>query len=211
MTSDVDVRRPVPAWVWGGGLLVASAILPTLSGSIFELAPVTVWASRILFAAAMTVFAFGLRGEGSIVARRTPGVAALLVLGFAVPLIVLVTPSQTDEPDVWMLQVIGNAQLALAGAAALVAVVSIARARVLPGVWRWAPAVGLAVAAAVLVLGLLLGLSAGVNGVQDVAIVLAVGGWIAVTLVPLTLGVAAMVLGGRGLPAAPAQIYPSAG
>lgn len=169
------------------------------------------WAGRLCFAAAMVILAFGLRREGSVVARRLPGVVALIVLGFAPPFIALITPSSANPDDLWMLQTVGYIQLAATGGAALLAVVEIARARVLPGPWRWAPAAGLAIVALVFVTTQIVGLSVGVNGIQGLAVVLAAGGWITGMLVPLVLGVGLMVLGARGLPAPPAQIYPSAG
>lgn len=211
MTTHADVRRPVAAWIWGGGLLAASAVSPSLAGSPGELIAITTWAGRIFFAAAMVVLALGLRREGSIVARRTPGVIALLVLGFVPPLITLVTPSNVDMNDVPMLQTIAYIQLGVALAAALVAAVEIARARVLPDPWRWAPVVGLAILVAAYVLTQLVALSSITSGTQDLAVVFIISGWITSLLVPLALGLIAMLLGARGVPAAAAQIYSSAG
>lgn len=32
MSAHADARLPVPAWLWGGGLLAASAAVPSLGG-----------------------------------------------------------------------------------------------------------------------------------------------------------------------------------
>lgn len=211
--SDADVRRPVPAWLWGGGLLAASAALPMLGQSFYG-TPVLLWTARLLAAAALVVFALGVRGEGSVVARRPVGMVALFVLAIVPPLIELLTPAlvmpstTSGLPDnLWLVQVMGYGGIAIAGAAALVAVVEIARARVVPDPWRWAPAWALAAIAGTYVLSQVLIVAAGAAALETYATLLAITG-AAAALVPLALGILAMVLGARGLAAAPAQVYP---
>jgi len=211
--SDADVRRPVPAWLWGGGLLAASAALPMLGQSFYG-TPVLLWTARLLAAAALVVFALGVRGEGSVVARRPVGTVALFVLAIVPPLIELLTPAlvmpstTSGLPDnLWLVQVMGYGGIAIAGAAALVAVVEIARARVVPDPWRWAPTWALAAIAGTYVLSQVLIVAAGAAALETYAALLAITG-AAAALVPLALGILAMVLGARGLAAAPAQVYP---
>lgn len=211
--SDADVRRPVPAWLWGGGLLAASAALPMLGQSFYG-TPVLLWTARLLAAAALVVFALGVRGEGSVVARRPVGTVALFVLAIVPPLIELLTPAlvmpstTSGLPDnLWLVQVMGYGGIAIAGAAALVAVVEIARARVVPDPWRWAPTWALAAIAGAYVLSQVLIVAAGAAVLETYATLLAITG-AAAALVPLALGILAMVLGARGLAAAPAQVYP---
>jgi len=213
--SDADVRRPVPAWLWGGGLLAASAVLPMLGPDV-SLTPVLVWTGRLLTAAAYAVFALGIRREGSIVARRPLGVIALLLMAFVPSIIELVTPAAEIPTDsgmpenLWLLQLLGYVSLAIWAAAALVAVVEIGRARVVPDPWRWAPAAGLALGAALYVVSQVALVAVGAQGVQEFATLLAISSAVGAVLVPLALGILAMVLGARGRPAAPAQVYPPA-
>jgi hypothetical protein len=141
--TDAEIRKPVPAWIWGGALLAASAVVPTAVRAVAPggfgsgVAIVT----AVLFAASLLVFAFGLRGRGSIVARRPPGMAALLVLAVLPPIVELALSALATEQDISLLQILSFAQLA-AAAAALVAVVAIGRAAVVPRPWQWAPAWG---------------------------------------------------------------------
>lgn len=211
--SDADVRRPVPAWLWGGGLLAASAALPML-GQIYYSTPALVWAGRLLTAAALIVFAVGIRREGSIVARRPVGIVALVAMGVVPPVIELLTPAVGSVDDsgfpqnLWLLQLIGYGSLTISVAAALVAVVEIARARVVPDPWRWAPAWGLAVAAGIYVVAQVTLIAVDPQGAAELVDLLATGAVVGNVFVPLALGILAMVLGARGLTAAPAQVYP---
>ena len=64
------------AWVIGGALLMGSVVVsaplsPYFGGGVIKAA---------LFAAALVVFAFGIRGSGSVTARRPLGTTALVVL-----------------------------------------------------------------------------------------------------------------------------------
>lgn len=218
--TDAEVRRPVTAWVWGGGLLALSAALPALSGSFaggFGPWPVLGWASRLAFAAAMVVFAFGIRRVGSVVARRPLGIVALLIVGVLLPLVEVISsmvfvwdPADRTGTPWWIgaAQAVNLGGLALWGAAALVASVQIVRARVVPDPWRWAPVWGLAVIAVVFAATQILMVGAGQPDFQTPAIILAMAWSAVMLLVPLALGVLAMMLGARGLALARTQIYP---
>lgn len=210
--TDAEVRKPVPAWIWGGALLVASAVVPTVVRAV---APVGLGsgvaiATAVLFAASLVVFAFGLRGRGSIVARRPSGVAALLVLAILPPIVELAVPAATTEQDVSRLQILSAVQLAVTAAAALVAVVAIGRAAVVPRPWQWAPAWGLALIVATSALSQIAFVGASGQGLDGLMALFALGSVVILT-VPLALGILAMVLGARGEAAPNPQIYPPPG
>lgn len=205
--TDAEVRTPVPSWVIGGALLIGSAVLPWVLGPGPAML-VTAVIGRLLFLAAMIVFAFGMRGVGSVVAGRTLGVVALLVLGAAPLVFGLIPPQQVEPSDLGLLQLLGYSELAIEAAAALVAVVEIARARVIPGNWRFAPAIALAVVVLVQVIGQVVGVAAGSAGLEQAAVGLALGGFAAAILAPVALGIAAIALGARGLAVPNPQVYP---
>lgn len=208
--SDAEVRRPVVTWLWGGALLTVSAVTPLLGGGF---GGTLGWIARLLAAAALIVFAVGI-GGGSVVARRPVGVIALFVLALAPPILDGVTVALARTTDggtpenLWLTQVLGYGSLAVAGAAALVAAVETARARVLPDPWRWAPAWGLAIAAGMFAIGQVALVTVGSQGIMAAVGLLEVTGAIGNVLVPLALGILAMVLGARGLTTVPAQVYP---
>jgi hypothetical protein len=207
-----EARRPVPAWLWGGGLLVGSVVLqvgasPTVLGSVGGYVALT-WAGRLVFAAALVIFAVGLRGRDSLVARRLPGLLSLLVLAgepLIVGLVQLVVPVTVS--DTAAASALGYVDLTVWVAAAILSVVEIGRAGVLPRLWAWAPAVGLAVVVGIFALVQVVGVALGERAMPDVALLLALGGFVTV-LVPLTLGILAIALGARGVPVAPVQVFP---
>lgn len=207
--TDAEVRTPVPAWIWGGALLAASAVAPLAARAVapggFGAGVAVVTA--LLFAASLVVFAFGLRGKGSIVAGRAPGIAALLVLAIVPPIIEVAIPVATTEQDIPRLQIFSVAQLAVTAAAALAAVVAIGRAGAVPRPWRWAPAWGLAVIVVASALPQIVAVSASGQGLDDLMGLFALGSLV-IVVVPLALGILAMVLGARGLAAPSPQIYP---
>lgn len=210
---DAEVRRPVVAWVWGGGLLVLVAVLPVLGIPGTAL----MWLQTLAFAAAMTIFAFGIRGEGSVVARRRSGVAALLLVAVILPLmdaltgwLFVIDPADPSAVPDWIgtAQIVNDAGLALWGAAALVAAAEIARAGVVPHPWRWAPLAALGVLAVVFLATRVIGTTTGGNGDPGAALAL-VTSWRAVAvLVPLALGVLSLVLGARGRSLPAQRVYP---
>ncbi len=209
--TDAEVRKPVPAWIWGGALLAASAVVPIATRAAapagWGAAPVVV--STALFAASLVIFAFGLRGEGSVVDRRRLGVVALLVWA-VVPLVVqLATSGPIPEDQISLYTAVSYGQLAVTAAAALAAVVTIGRAAVLPPRWRWAPAWGLAVIAVAVVVPQVVAVAMQGRNTQDL-----IGLFMLTSLlifaVPLCLGILAMMLGARGLAAPSPQVYPPA-
>src|SRR5262245_3029774 len=76
------------AWIIGGAMLIAHAALTLVA----DFAPgLRLPGGRLtlgaLWAAALLIFALGIRGSGSVVARRWDGVSALVVAA-AMPLVV---------------------------------------------------------------------------------------------------------------------------
>lgn len=203
--TDATVRQAVPAWIWGGALIVAQVFV---SSTIGRFSPVGAWLGQALFAAAMVVFAFGLRGRGSVVARQSVGVVALLMLAFVPPVFSLFIPSDIYLSDAGTAQTLGYLSVLIPAAAALVAVVTIGRARVVPDPWRWAPAWALAALAALYALTQVTFVALG-DALGDPA-TLAVFSAVSVVpvLVPVALGVLAIILGARGVASAPTQVYP---
>lgn len=218
--TDADVRRSVTAWVWGGGLLVLAAVLPATgvaAGASGVPQTILAWAQTIVFAAAMTVFAFGLRGRGSVVARRPSGIVALLLVGVILPLfdaltawVFVVDPDAPGAIPDWIgsAQIVTYAGLGLWGAAALVATAQIARADAVPYPWRWAPLAALGVLALVFLALQVIGTTTAGNGDSGAAAVLVATWGAVIVLVPLALGMLALALGVRGVGVPARQVYP---
>jgi len=209
--TDAEVRRPVRAWLWAGALLAASAAVPI---ALRAAAPggyglVGLIATSALFAASLVVFAFGLGGEGSVVGRRPGGVVALLVLAFVPPIVELALPQSVSPEQIAQLQVVWYIQIAVSAAAALGAVVAVGRAGVVPHPWRWAPAWGLLAIAVTQALPQVVGVAMQGRSVDEFMWLFTLGS-LMILMVPLALGVIAMVLGARGLARPNPQIYPPA-
>ncbi|CAI9388755.1 hypothetical protein [Microbacterium sp. T2.11-28] len=215
MTDD---RRSAttPAWIWGGGLLLASAVLPLITGSVgFVTAggaggAVFAWIGMLAFAASMVVFALGLGGRGSVVARRPAGMTALIALAAITPIIWVLTavfPYSDADPGAYA--VWGYADAAVRFGAALVAVVAVGRARVVPPPWNWAPAWGLAAVVGTAVLAQVSAVAiAGRPGDQETLLTLFAFSSLVAVVVPSLLGILAIVLGSRAEPRATVPVYP---
>jgi hypothetical protein len=137
------------AFILGGSLLSASsfvAIVTWIAPPAAE-ATVRVLGVRIvilalvgatLFAAALIVFAFGVRGKGSVVGRRPGGVLVLVALGLS-HLVFWIGFAALTAANAGM----GGSVILIipitAPILAIIAGVSIVRARAVPGRWRWAP------------------------------------------------------------------------
>jgi len=212
-----DAARPTTAWIWGGELLLGSAVLPLILGSpglmaATALSTVFAWVGMLAFSASMIVFALGIRGHGSVVARRTPGVVALLVLAAVTPAVWVATalmPYSTDDPGAYLAW--GYIDVALRFAAALAAVVAIGRARAVPPPWQWAPAWGLAVVVAAGVLTQVVAVSVlGTTADQEQWQALNALSVLVSVAVPSLLGILAIVLGSRAEPRGTVPVFPSA-
>lgn len=187
-------------WVTGGSLLILSVVV----GLVFQTTTGVGWIVRLLFAAALVLFALGWRGVGSITARRPLGTVALIVLG--------VWPWLNDlfwlaiQPAAEVSVVIGTAPMVGQLAVALIAVSQIVRAHVLLKPWVWAPAVSLGIVVAVQVGMMVFGLNS-----QDQTALLA-----AMNLVTLAqavavvgLGVVAIMLSARPITGQSVQVFSS--
>jgi len=215
--TDRTPPGPVAAWVWGGGLLLGSALLQlALMAGVDAIAgarQIGYWVGVSVLAAALVVFALGLHGRGSVVARGTPGMIALFALA-AWPLLdgivslwlptSAATPADMEAYGVW-----ATISAVLWVGAALAAVVAIGRAGVVPGRWRWAPAWGLAIVVGSYVLVQVVAVAVGWEGVQVVLPLLQLQSMLTV-LVPVLLGILAIVLGLTPRPAATVPVYPPA-
>lgn len=152
------------------------------------------------FAVSLILIGVGLSRDSSVVGRRPLGVVAMLVLAvwpvfslFLVPL-----PAAAPPPGDPLLLVYGITSLLVPLAASAVAALEIARARVVPSPWRWAPSWALAAVVAVNVLAQGLMLVAGPERVQHFAGLIIALETMAFSAAVVGLGVLAIVLATRG-------------
>ncbi|WP_394770824.1 hypothetical protein [Lacisediminihabitans sp.] len=133
----------------GGVLLLATVVIGLAVQPGTPFSTVLSIFGMVLFSASLVVFAFGIRGHGSVTARKPLGTAALTALAIWV----LVIPTledlyfSRDYPSGPLLG-LGDIDYFVRFATALVAVVQIARAGVVPRPWNWAPTWVLAATAA---------------------------------------------------------------
>lgn len=125
----------------GGALLLLSAIVGLAArGPLVSISPARDW----LFAAAGIVFAIGLGRAGSVTGRRLVGTVSTILLVVA-PLSqsfwFTLLPADDGDPnaaeDAWVL--LATTYYGIIAALAVVSVVAIGLARILPSPWRWAP------------------------------------------------------------------------
>lgn len=144
----MGTKRRRWSWLLGGVLLIAVAVTEFLrmmpyGVSPFPLAP---FAGAVFFLLACVVFAWGVtdRDITPVTGQDALGKVALIVFG-AVPVLVEGL-SGTVDPDFaprWLGGYVSAADIVMA-VAGFVAVRSIARARVVPAPWNYAPAIALA-------------------------------------------------------------------
>jgi hypothetical protein len=215
--TDVEVDAPREddarlAWRIGGTLFLAcaavSVIQPFLAGS--PALAVALWVRTGLFAAALIVFARGVRGSGSVVARQPLGVVAMLVLALVMVLdgvVSVVVPFSMDLVDFFMTwnYVVPAIELG----AAIVTVIVIARAGVVRRPWRWVPLWVLVAAAAPQLVLLAVVASPGAD-VQAMAGPMYGFSQLMSIAVPLTLAVGAMFLSLDRPEPRTVQIFPPA-
>jgi hypothetical protein len=201
------------AWILGGSLLIAVGLLPMALQAASVLVPGLDLFGDALWAAALTVFAFGVRGAGSVVARRPLGVTALLVAGLlplAGTLAWRFVPVGSVTPGTAI--PITQIQLVLMLAALLTATVQVGRAPVVPSRLRWLPLIAVVVVAVAFAGAQIIAMQVPTLGQQVLSLFVAV-----TTLVPalalFAVGIAAIVAGAQLPPRAdPAtvQVYPPA-
>ena len=190
-TEALDTQR---AWTVGGALVLLVVVLDAGAGGFL---PDGGLVRALLLAAALVVFAVGVRGSGSVTALRPTGTIALCAL--AATLVVSWVVNATLLPmggrlDVFV--VVGQVILVLQFALALIAVERIGRLAVVPRPWNWAPAIVFGVIA-------LLFAATAIASVMSRQM-LEVFGYVAVTVngiasvaALVVLGVVAIVLGDR--------------
>lgn len=205
MTADEprsDVARFTQrrlAWLLGGSLLLASTIVEfTLRPMLYAVAG-SEYIGTALHAAALLVFALGLRGQGSVTDLRPLGTTALVLLAVwdlltrLIFAFVPIDPSNTGPAFA-----VGTVMSLAEAAIALVAVVQIGRAGVIPAPWNWAPMWALgAVAAGTAVQ--YLGFAAGASSQQVMGLLVGLELLIKVGAA-VFLGVLAILLANRPLP-----------
>ena len=198
---------PRPSWVWGGGALIASALLPIVVSTAFAspdspagaLWTAGHWIGMAAFAGAMLLFAFGWQGHGSVVGRAVPGMVALCIFGLWGPLSSLgfgAVPFSDDTRA--LLTAFSYIDLVVWIGAGLVAVVAIGRARVLPRPWLWAPLWGFVAVVGVGALSQAVGVSVA-SQPDGLAVFGAMMGLmqLVAAVVPMLLGILGVVLGLR--------------
>ncbi|MBT2485922.1 MULTISPECIES: hypothetical protein [unclassified Microbacterium] len=143
-TKNTHARGPRArrrTWVAGGALLLLSvAVGIAARGQLASFAPAKDW----VFAAAMILLVVGMGRAGSLTARRIVGTAAAILL-VTVPLTqsywFSFIPDSTEDPhlaeDVGAF--IAFTYHGIMAILAVITVVEIARAKVIPSPWRWAP------------------------------------------------------------------------
>lgn len=225
MSTDAPAPRSSvgrPEWVWGGGLLLASAVLPLLQAQFAEVGALHTalfFVAYGAFAVAIGLFALG---RDSVVARRPLGTTALLVLGvwpLATALFWSIVPIETIAYDPALLALVsiaGYVQMIVPLTAAIIATVQIARAGVLRRHLRWLPLIAVAVGYGAEILVSLISVPfAGMmlsptlqTLVGPLSAITALASFAAVA----GIGILAIIEGLRPRPAPmpPAQVYPSA-
>lgn len=154
-------------WFVGGTLLLAAVVLVLTAstaqmwfpgGSIIHTVPV---------AAALLIFAFGYRGSGSVTGRRPLGTVALVLLSAWLLLEPVLTGIVTTAIDQGNLTVsfvgFGYTNTLVQFTLALIAVMQIARAGIVPAPWNWAPAAVLAATCVSWILLQVIGVQIGVS------------------------------------------------
>ncbi|GAA5199959.1 hypothetical protein [Microbacterium jejuense] len=208
------VRNARLAWLIGGSLLIAYAVLVlTANGNAVLSFPGRGFVLEGLWAGALLVLAFGIRGRGSVVARRPLGVVAL-VIAAAVPLLseswwALFPLGAWDSTTAVM---VGNGTTLVTLGALIVATVVIGREGAVPDRIRWVPLIVLAVAAGAQIAMSIVGVTLASNLVLADVVAAYFYASMLGTLGVMLLGILAIVFAPREAPkpAPPTQVYPPA-
>jgi hypothetical protein len=136
---DAGTKYARLAWSVGGVLLIGAALCEGLTWLLNI--PSGGFVSAVLYAIAALLFAFGIRGAGSVTGKRPLGTAALALLAVwcvAHWIVWNLLPLDATPPEgQGRLPVIADAFLG--ATLAVIACVAIARAKVVPAPWNWAP------------------------------------------------------------------------
>lgn len=201
------------AWILGGVLVLGSAVVSTAFAETAYLIPGGQYIGTVVFAAALLVFAFGIRGGGSVTAKRPLGTAALAVLAawaVLVPILEDVMLSGDYTPDLFLFGYVDPiARFILAG----IVVAQVARARVVPHPWNWAPTWALAAVTVPWLVEQVMAIAMRQGRGQDATSALLLVGSLDSALrigATLFLGVLAIVLGNRPVAPQRVTVYPPA-
>ena len=149
--TAVSTRNGRVAFILGGSLFIASSVALALESDLLAPAGMTYMYGEqpyytALFAAGVIVFAWGVRREGSVVARKPLGVVALSWFGLA-PVVVFALmnfmPANLEAGSV-VSTIVGVVTLVSwwgSPVAGVIGVFQIVRVRAVPGWWRWIPAI----------------------------------------------------------------------
>jgi len=205
MTDTHIVERaesPAPRALFLGGALLLASVVATVAFQVgFYSAGWVGYIPTILFSAALMILAFGIRGSGSVTAGRPLGTFALAALAawliLSDVLVSALNASIAADSSAAVVVTIIYVALVVKFALAVIAVVQIARAGVVPAPLEWTPTWVLAAVTASWLLTQLAGLVL-VNVSQVQMTVFALDGAVRIAGVIL-LGVLAIVLGDRML------------
>ena len=174
--TAVSTRDGRIAFVLGGGLFIASAILnvaltPT-SGSDYppagsvalSVADLVHLAAAVLFGAGVVVFAWGIRGKGSVVARRPLGLTALTLFAVSIPVVdavgLLFRVAYPDDPLAAAAWGVNLVSILVMPAAGVTGAMRIALVGAVPGGWRWLPVIAVSFGIVVALWGVMAAFSA---------------------------------------------------
>jgi hypothetical protein len=199
---------PGRAWIIGGALFLGSVVIGVGTQPLVALIAGGTIVATLLFSAALVLFAIGIGGRGSVTARKPLGTIALCALAIWTPVVAIVQQlmavalitSGTLLAYSWATSLV---QFVLA----LIAVVEIGRAGVVPRPWAWVPA---AVLAVVTVLWLLEQFPLLQNDPTVASVFMTFEGLVRIAA-PILFGVVAIVLANRvpEVPAASRVAHPT--
>lgn len=202
-------------WTIGGIGLILSAAIGSLRYLRLDVGPALAVSLDVVFAAAVLLFAIGLSKEASVVARRPLGVTALAVLAVWPLAFRLVHPLLPDMNSATfdagsgvyreaetILTAVFFLNFVVMLTAALIGTIQIARARVVPTPWRWAPLWAVIASVAGGILPQLL-FAFGPAGVTHFAAVAMVSSLLDLLPRTLGLGILAVVLASRSRKGSP--------
>ncbi|MFF2486854.1 hypothetical protein ACFVSU_10660 [Microbacterium sp. NPDC058062] len=195
------MRRRRLTWLIGGIGLIACGVIGVLRGAVLGtpvLSTTVAVVEDLLWAGAILVLAIGLGREGSVVARKPLGLAASAVVAvwpLTASLVGMIAgPIDAEQVDTWSIW--GDLVVVAPVVAGLIATVQVARARVVPKPWNWAPLWVLLTQVVLWVVPQLVGVAAPGAFLQMASALSAFGtlGFLAGTI---GLGVVAVVLANR--------------
>ena len=197
----------------GGVGLIICGVLSILNHSLLwsAAAGITVGVvADLAWAVGVMIFAIGFSRDGSVVARKPLGIAAMGVVAFwplvtttVSALLTALIPGPDDRLLMW-----GYASVLITFAAGLIASLEIARSGAVPSPWNWAPLVALGVQTLAWLLPQLLAVGADLTD-PTMFVGLANGlGTLSTLATTFGLGIVATVLAARNHPA-DVEIYTS--